>query len=75
MNTWYMGYLDHSERMAEKVPLCNPLKNFLISPRELRNLVDQQLVYLPIHIFPATVFRVAEEDTEKENQEIGETNS
>lgn len=74
MNPWYMGYLDHSERMAEKVPLCNPLKNLLISPRELRNLVDQQLLYLPIHIFPA-VFRVAEEDTEKENQETGETNS
>lgn len=68
-----MGYLDHHlERMAEKVPVCNPLKKLLIAPRELGNLM-KQLVYLPIYILPAVVFRMPE-DIEKESQEIGETN-
>lgn len=65
-----MGYLDCLERTAEKVLICNPLKKLLISSRELKNLITHQLVYLPIHTFPTIIFRMAEEDTEEENQEI-----
>lgn len=45
-----------------------------MAPRELRNLISQQLGDLPTYIFLTVDFRMAEEDTDKENQETGETN-
>lgn len=70
-----MGYLDHQlERITDKVAICNPPKKLVMAPRELRNFVSQQLVDLSTYIFPTVDFRMAEEDTDKENQEIGETN-
>lgn len=74
LKDWYMGYLDHQlERITGKVAVCNPLKKLLMAPRELRNLISQQLADLPTYIFPTVDFRMAEEDTDNENQEIGET--
>ena len=61
-------------RENHKVAICNPLKKLLTAPRELRNLISQQMGDLPTHIFLTVDFRMAEEDTDKENQETGETN-
>lgn len=36
-----------------------------MAPRELRNLISQQLADLPTYIFPTVDFRMAEEDTTK----------
>lgn len=71
-----MGYLDHClQKMAEKVPVNNPLKKLLRSPRVGESHKPTIGLFANMHIFPTAVFRMAEEDIEKENQEIETRNN